>query len=198
MKKTMKFALLVWFALFICTLMFTSCNNSNKPHSTSDTTYTTHEHAFGEWKTVSKPTCKQDGTEARKCNICYETETRTTNKLEQHSTTNGICTFCGDLITSASDTSLPETVMIKDFAADIYFEGDTTGYNPMYFKFSGKMYLRGDHNANFTGDDIIAQLSEHIKTSPKGIEGCVEMWNTHPFIIDFFVYHHIWTIVENM
>lgn len=99
MKKTIKLALLVCLALFACALMFTACDSGDDMQTPTQTeTTTSHEHEFGNWQIETKPTCKQEGTETRKCNGCDETETRTTNKLDQHSTMHGTCAFCGDFV----------------------------------------------------------------------------------------------------
>ena len=104
MKKTIKLTLLVCLALFACALVFTACDSdSDLQTPTQAETTTSHEHKFGNWQIATKPTCKQEGTETRKCNGCDETETRTTSKLDQHSTMHGVCAFCGDFVGMLSE-----------------------------------------------------------------------------------------------
>lgn len=104
MKKTMKLTLLICLALLACALMFTACDSGNEPQTPSEPETTApHEHEFGSWQIATEPTCKQEGTETRKCNGCDEIETRTTNKLDQHSTMHGICASCGEFVGMLSE-----------------------------------------------------------------------------------------------
>lgn len=112
MKKTLKLTLLVCFALLSCALMFVACDSGNKAETNPP-----HEHTFGSWETVIAPTCKQEGTETRKCNGCNETQTRTTSKLSQHSTMQGICAYCGDFVGLLSDEWDTIRVALNDAAS---------------------------------------------------------------------------------
>ena len=67
MKKAIKSALLVCFALLVCALTLTACEKEPQE--------TVHTHAFGEWTTVREATCTNVGQEAREC-ACGERETR--------------------------------------------------------------------------------------------------------------------------
>ena len=98
-----------------------------------------HEHSFGEWTTITAPTCTEKGVETRTC-ACGETETREVEALG-HDYVNGECSRC-----DATLTSKFEDVKAGDFFFDpvewAVEQGITTGATATTFDPNGKC-LRG-------------------------------------------------------
>ena len=81
-----KLSLMIIFAV-LCLAILSGCkNNQNPPDST-------HEHSFGEWKTVKQASCTEEGQKERTC-ACGEKETVTV-PMTTHNFVNGVCDKCG-------------------------------------------------------------------------------------------------------
>ena len=75
----MKKILLICTLLLTLTLVFASCDILNGLMPEQDTTPSTHDHEFGEWKIVKVATDKEDGLKERSC-ACGEKETEILQK----------------------------------------------------------------------------------------------------------------------
>ncbi|MBE6645371.1 MAG: hypothetical protein E7612_08360, partial [Ruminococcaceae bacterium] len=105
---------IVWVLLslsFICLFVLSSCdstdnnpidNNQQSTEETSDNPINC-QHTFGDWNTVKKATCKEEGKRVRTCSICAEAEEEAISKSETH-------TIVTDIAVSATckDTGLTE------------------------------------------------------------------------------------------
>lgn len=73
------------------------------------------------------------------------------------------------------NTKRQTAVMIMEAVYGIpYFEGDTTGSNPLYFAFTGSLYIRGGISATLTWSTFKTALVDHVVTSPNGRE-CIKI-----------------------
>lgn len=73
-----------------------------------------------------------------------------------------------------------ETFAILNYGVDVYFEGNTNGYNGVYFKATPvdrvSIYLRGnDASENLAMQDIMNAVPDNIVTSPNGVEECLHI-----------------------
>jgi len=99
MKKKLLITLLAIIATLCCALGLTACNDGE------------HTHVFGEWETITEPTCTEKGTRQHTCTVCGETLTQSTYALghkfgewetitEPNCTEKGTrqhtCTVCGE------------------------------------------------------------------------------------------------------
>lgn len=76
MKKIKRLLLIT--VLLASSLMFTGCDC---------------DHEYGNWTTVKKATCTEDGEKERKCSECGYTETKEI-KAPGHDYVDGVCTEC--------------------------------------------------------------------------------------------------------
>ena len=53
-------------------------------------------HAWGEWATVTEPTCITAGKKQRTCSLCGGTEDKTNSATGNHNFANKVCTVCGE------------------------------------------------------------------------------------------------------
>ena len=107
MKRKFVLLILSLLCLCACALGLTACGSE-------------HTHTYGEWETVTPPTCTEDGTKERTCNTCGEKETLEIAKTghsygewvtisESTCTINGqkqkTCTACNDTVTEIIEAS---------------------------------------------------------------------------------------------
>ena len=98
-----KLTLIVTISILSLFMLFTSCgnadnqdgnneNNSSETTLEGDVTTGTHVHKYGEWVTVSEPTCKESGTKERTCS-CGSKETEDIPTVA-HKYVNNVCSMC--------------------------------------------------------------------------------------------------------
>ena len=93
-----------------------------------------HEHAFGEWTTVTAPTCTEKGEETRSCE-CGEVETREIAALG-HDFVNGDCKNCDEVLTSKFE-DVPAGAFYFDPVEWAVAKGVTTGATETTFNPNG-------------------------------------------------------------
>ena len=91
MKHYISFLVLVALLLVFC---FSSCS-FNDPENCN--------HEYGDWTTITKPTCLESGNKSRTCYKCYHTQTEKESPLG-HTTKYGICGNCNEYIAILSGT----------------------------------------------------------------------------------------------
>lgn len=98
-----KLTLIFTISILSLFMLFTSCgnadnqdgnneNNSSETTLEGDVTTDTHVHKYGEWVTVSEPTCKESGTKERTCS-CGSKETEDIPTVA-HKYVNNVCSMC--------------------------------------------------------------------------------------------------------
>lgn len=75
MRKFSKSILTLLLALIACAVIFTACDEGN-----TQQTEPPHTHVFGDWKTITEPTCTETGSKERICE-CGEKETEAIDTL---------------------------------------------------------------------------------------------------------------------
>ena len=70
LKKISLFVFVV--VMMSCVLALASCGDGDKPTPGS----TTCSHEFGDWRTITEPSCTDKGEERRDCENCDHYETR--------------------------------------------------------------------------------------------------------------------------
>ena len=125
MKKTVWLTLILMllcvFALSACDTADTPPNNGQqttdgKDDNHSSDTPTVCQHTFGDWTTVKQATCKEEGTLARTCSKCSETEEESIQKSETHTpvTDAAIPATCKDTgLTEGSHCSVCNKVFVE-------------------------------------------------------------------------------------
>ncbi|MBQ2256847.1 MAG: leucine-rich repeat protein [Clostridia bacterium] len=121
MKRRVYFGLLLCFALLICTLLLTACDQGEQPATPADTTLEQteteappdqpeHVHEFGEWVVITEPICGQNGERERAC-ACGEVERETIDPTAAEHTydTYNVCIACGQTMPYTQNLRFEET-----------------------------------------------------------------------------------------
>lgn len=184
MKKTL---LLVLIAMLGCMLMLAACNEQASvptPDETPSGTETPddpdtpdkqpHVHAFGEWITLSEPTCIAEGVEARVC-ACGEQETQETaarghtevvdKAVVPTSFTEGLtegshCSVCGVVLVEQQriDVVPPVDVEFKPFGT-ITTEETVIETNHLRLNIPANVYISSDLVENL---NLITSIMEEV------------------------------------
>ena len=135
----------------------------NPDGSTGEGGTTGHDHEFGAWEPVKKPTCTEDGLAERKCKCGYA-ETKTLEALGgEHVDQNkdGKCDKCQTpMSTSGGETGKPDDESGKP--ADETKPGETTPVEiPETYTRNGKVIYFGSYpQTQETDETIVSALNE--------------------------------------
>ena len=105
----MKRKLLALFILIFhcpCALYLVSCGSKNGDTQIEENEESKHEHSYGEWVTVTEPTCTKEGLKQQKC-TCGKVVSEKILNLG-HKVTNDVCTICGALPSEGLEYKLSE------------------------------------------------------------------------------------------
>ena len=122
MKKTVWLTLIL---MLLCVFALSACDIADTPPNSSQQTTAENgdanspavcQHTFGDWTTVKQATCKEEGTLARTCSKCSETEEESIQKSETHTpvTDAAIPATCKDTgLTEGSHCSVCNKVFVE-------------------------------------------------------------------------------------
>lgn len=100
------------FAFSACAAAFCACSAEDAGQSQPEER---HIHTFGEW-VVTPATCTEDGSRARKCSVCGETEkivlNATGHEWDESSRTEASCTADGEILFSCANCGQTKTESI--------------------------------------------------------------------------------------
>ncbi len=132
MRKFSKSILPLLLALIACEVIFTACDKGN-----TQQTEPPHTHTFGDWQTITEPTCTETGSKERICE-CGEKESETLDALdhtegewiinkEASFTENGskhlVCSVCETTIKAEEIVPYRASIYVKfiDFHENVIF-----------------------------------------------------------------------------
>ena len=93
MAAKKRIMVLVCLLVLFCVFGLVSCNNEKPEDKTNGNETAEHVHTFGEWETVTEPTCTTDGLKKRVCSVCEDEETEIIPALG-HDFVDDECTRC--------------------------------------------------------------------------------------------------------
>ena len=137
-KKGLLISIFSLIAMLACLMCLASCGGTGCSHS------------FGEWSTISTPSCTQDGERERCCEKCGTTETEKISALGH----SYVLEVANDKTMKSPANEIDAAVYYKSCACGSVSENDT-------FEYGGNL----NHTHSFTEEKIKAEaiINEHAQ-----------------------------------